>query len=82
LETWPPHDAYRRHFGCEVHFDQRADGVVFTNRDLLSPIVDADDSPAGSAQTPLSIAPLGRRQFVDTSSRSGSMPNSLSPQMD
>lgn len=30
---------YRRYFGCEVAFDQQEDGVLFFDRDLLSPIV-------------------------------------------
>jgi AraC-like DNA-binding protein len=32
--------AYRRYFGCEVLFDQKDDGVVFSERDLRSPVVD------------------------------------------
>lgn len=31
-----PLSVYRRYFGCEVSFDQREDGVVFSERDLLS----------------------------------------------
>ena len=37
-----PRAVYRRHFGCEVRFDQRADGVEFTDRDMSARIVDAD----------------------------------------
>ena len=33
---------YRRYFGCAVHFDQKEDGLVFSDRDLLCPIVDRD----------------------------------------
>lgn len=33
---------YRRYFGCEVRFNQKDDGVVFLDRDLLCPIVDRD----------------------------------------
>jgi AraC-like DNA-binding protein len=33
---------YRSHFGCLVRFDQREDGVVFSERDLRSPIVERD----------------------------------------
>jgi len=33
---------YRRYFGCEVRFGQHDDGVVFSERDLASPIVDPD----------------------------------------
>jgi AraC-like DNA-binding protein len=33
---------YRRYFGCDIRFDQQADGVVFHERDLLCPIVDPD----------------------------------------
>ena len=34
---------YRRHFGCEVRFEQEADGVVFSERDLNCPILDRDE---------------------------------------
>jgi AraC-like DNA-binding protein len=34
---------YRAAFGCEVRFGQRADGIVFTEQDLLCPIVDPDE---------------------------------------
>jgi AraC-like DNA-binding protein len=37
-----PLKTYRRYFGCNVLFDQQEDGVVFHERDLLAPIVDAD----------------------------------------
>jgi AraC-like DNA-binding protein len=33
---------YRRYFGCDVHFDQMEDGVIFSERDLLCPTVDPD----------------------------------------
>jgi AraC-like DNA-binding protein len=33
---------YRSYFGCEVRFGQKEDGVVFSERDLLCPIVDRD----------------------------------------
>jgi AraC-like DNA-binding protein len=33
---------YRDYFGCEVRFDQEEEGVVFTERDLLCPVVDPD----------------------------------------
>ena len=33
---------YRRYFGCDVRFDQQEDGVVFSERDLLCPIVGPD----------------------------------------
>ena len=33
---------YRRYFGCEIRFDQQEDGLIFHERDLLCPIVDAD----------------------------------------
>lgn len=35
-----PRRSYRRYFGCEVRFDQKEDGVVFSERDLTSAIVD------------------------------------------
>jgi AraC-like DNA-binding protein len=34
---------YRRHFGCEVRFDQNEDGVVYSAEDLAQPIVDPDE---------------------------------------
>jgi AraC-like DNA-binding protein len=37
-----PLKTYRRYFGCEVLFDQQDDGVVYAERDLLAPILDAD----------------------------------------
>jgi AraC-like DNA-binding protein len=33
---------YRRYFGCEIRFGQNEDGVIFSERDLASPIVDPD----------------------------------------
>jgi AraC-like DNA-binding protein len=36
--------SYRRDFGCEVLFDQQADGVVYSERDMAAPVVDADAS--------------------------------------
>jgi AraC-like DNA-binding protein len=37
-----PLATYRRYFGCDVHFDQKEDGVVFSERDLACPILDPD----------------------------------------
>ncbi|CAN7337163.1 AraC family transcriptional regulator ligand-binding domain-containing protein [Phenylobacterium sp. LjRoot225] len=37
-----PLKTYRRYFGCEVCFDQKEDGVIFSERDLASPVVDPD----------------------------------------
>jgi AraC-like DNA-binding protein len=37
-----PLRVYRDYFGCEVRFDQARDGVVFSEQDLRSPIVDPD----------------------------------------
>jgi AraC-like DNA-binding protein len=37
-----PLRTYRRHFGCPVLFDQQEDGTVYSERDLASPILDAD----------------------------------------
>lgn len=34
--------AYRQFFGCDVHFEQNADGLVLTEDDLLCPVVDPD----------------------------------------
>ena len=33
---------YRSYFGSTVHFDEKEDGLVFSERDLRSPIVDPD----------------------------------------
>ena len=33
---------YRRYFGCEIRFGQNEDGVVFSDRDLASSIIDPD----------------------------------------
>jgi AraC-like DNA-binding protein len=33
---------YRGYFGCDVRFDQKEDGVVFSDRDLSCPTVDPD----------------------------------------
>jgi AraC-like DNA-binding protein len=35
---------YRRYFGCELRFGQNEDGVVFSDFDLSSPIVDPDST--------------------------------------
>jgi AraC-like DNA-binding protein len=37
-----PLTTYRRHFCCEIRFDQKEDGVVFYERDLLCSIVHPD----------------------------------------
>nr|WP_277817115.1 AraC family transcriptional regulator [Solimonas terrae] len=37
-----PRRTYRRYFGCEVRFGQNEDGVVYSDRDLASPIVHSD----------------------------------------
>lgn len=37
-----PRSTYRRYFGCEVCFDQAADGVMFSERDLRCPTVDSN----------------------------------------
>jgi AraC-like DNA-binding protein len=37
-----PLRTYRRYFGCDVFFDQKEDGVVYSVRDLQAPIVDRD----------------------------------------
>ncbi len=37
-----PLRVYRRYFGCDVHFDQKENGVVYYERDLLCPIVEPD----------------------------------------
>ncbi|MDE2596384.1 MAG: AraC family transcriptional regulator [Sphingomonadales bacterium] len=45
-EVWFRHQplsplrTYREHFACEVRFDQRADGLYFSDADLATPIVD------------------------------------------
>ncbi len=40
---------YRRYFGCEVRFGQNEDGVVFSERDMSSAIVDPDAQVYASA---------------------------------
>lgn len=40
---------YRSYFGCPVRFEQSADGVVFSARDLRCPIVDPDAGLYASA---------------------------------
>lgn len=37
-----PRRTYRRYFGCEVRFGQSEDGVVYSDRDLASPIIASD----------------------------------------
>lgn len=37
-----PLSTYRRYFGCEVHFAQNADGVLYFDADLARPVVSAD----------------------------------------
>ncbi|RJF91615.1 AraC family transcriptional regulator [Sphingomonas cavernae] len=37
-----PLPVYRRYFGCDVHFGQNEDGVTFSERDLICPIIDPD----------------------------------------
>ncbi|CAN7364749.1 AraC family transcriptional regulator [Phenylobacterium sp. LjRoot225] len=37
-----PLRSYRDYFGCEVRFNQPTEGVVFSEQDLLCPIVDPD----------------------------------------
>ena len=38
-----PRKTYRRHFGCDVRFGQNEDGIVYSDRDLASPIVASDE---------------------------------------
>jgi AraC-like DNA-binding protein len=40
---------YRRYFGCEIRFGQNEDGVVFSERDLASPIVGPDSQAYATA---------------------------------
>lgn len=37
-----PLATYRRYFGCDIRFDQKEDGVIFHEQDLLCPIVSPD----------------------------------------
>jgi AraC-like DNA-binding protein len=46
-----PLRTYRRYFGCDVLFDQPADGVVYSAADLAAPIVDADARAYENAKT-------------------------------
>jgi AraC-like DNA-binding protein len=52
---------YRRYFGCEVCFGQNEDGVVFSERDLASPIV-RPDAQAYQAATSFIDAEFACRQ--------------------
>lgn len=38
-----PLRTYRDYFGCEVRFDQKEEGCVFSEQDLASPIVEPDE---------------------------------------
>lgn len=42
---------YRNHFGCDVLFEQPADGIVFTEQDLLCEIADPDEQVYEMATT-------------------------------
>lgn len=44
-----PHKTYRRYFGCEVRFGQTEDGIVYSDRDLASPIIASDAQAYRSA---------------------------------
>jgi AraC-like DNA-binding protein len=37
-----PLRTYRRYFGCDVRFDQKENGVIYYERDLLCPILEPD----------------------------------------
>jgi AraC-like DNA-binding protein len=37
-----PLRTYRRYFGCDVRFDQNENGVVYSEKDLLSPVIDPE----------------------------------------
>jgi AraC-like DNA-binding protein len=58
---------YRGAFGCEVLFGQSADGLVFEERDLLCPVIDADEQLYEMATTfiadhhPVTTPPLHAR---------------------
>jgi AraC-like DNA-binding protein len=44
-----PIRTYRRHFGCEVIFDQQVDGILFNRADLSAPVIDPDAAQAQRA---------------------------------
>ncbi len=56
-----PPRVYQRYFGCEVLFDQKVDGVVYSERDLAAPIATRDAS-GYEAATSLIDAKFGRRR--------------------
>ncbi len=46
-----PLRTYHRHFGCEIRFDQKEDGIVFYGRDILCPIISPDEQLYKTATT-------------------------------
>jgi AraC-like DNA-binding protein len=57
-EPLSPLRGYRRYFGCEVRFGQNADGVIYSDQDLASPIISPD------AKTLQRLTALIDRQFT------------------
>jgi AraC-like DNA-binding protein len=60
---------YRRYFGCEVRFGQNEDGVVFTDRDLASPIIDPDSKVYESATSFIDAKFTRHRPPLDAQAR-------------
>lgn len=56
-----PLKTYRRYFGCEVLFGQHEDGVVYSERDLAAPIVNADSRVYALATAFIDAEFKGRR---------------------
>jgi AraC-like DNA-binding protein len=60
---------YRRYFGCEIRFGQNEDGVVFTDRDLASPIIDPDSKIYESATSFIDAKFTRHRPPLDAQAR-------------
>jgi len=56
-----PLKTYRRYFGCEVLFGQHEDGVVYSDRDLAAPIINADSRVYALATAFIDAEFMGRR---------------------
>ncbi|HUD29275.1 MAG TPA: AraC family transcriptional regulator ligand-binding domain-containing protein [Novosphingobium sp.] len=55
-----PLSTYRAHFGCEPLFDQPYDGIILSDADLASPVIDAD--PGEQARLVASVEQRFTRQ--------------------
>jgi AraC-like DNA-binding protein len=60
---------YRRYFGCEIRFGQNEDGVVFSDRDLASPIIDPDSKVYEKATSFIDAKFTRRKPPLDAQAR-------------